>query len=507
MGVKGELTMSYFTRNDIPFHRALASAFTVCDNYFCSVQGPTTPNRLYLWSGMIDPNGTAGGPAYFNPADYKPVYDWTTYPERLQAAGISWQVYANDEVGDGGRRIRRRLRGQPALAVPGLSRLARLHRSRRCSQLAERASVRAQWKPDSGLGKNVDHVLAQFIADCQAGSLPAVSWVVAPYAYCEHPQARPVDGAAYTAGVLKALWDNPELWSKTAVFIDFDENDGFFDHVRCRRPRRPARRTEYILGPADRARPAGADDRHLAVEPRRLRELAGLRPHLGDPVPGGVDGRPRAEHLGLAPQDLRRPDQRVRLRPAQHEHSDAARHHGAAPAGRPDPDQVAAAGATGGRTPDRRGAGTRYRAGPADAVPADARTSRPGPNEIELELANFGAAALQLSVYAYHLSTVPPSRHDLDPGQSIRTELPTVLGGYDIAIHGPNGFMRTAKGNLHTAGVQAALALQPRPAEPDRAQRRPPGGAAADQRAGRFVLARRPATASWTSGPTTTGTT
>ena len=99
---KSEMTMGYFAEGDVPFHRALAQAFTICDHYFCSIQGPTTPNRLYHWTGTIDPDGAAGGPATSNPSDYQPVYSWTTYPERLQAAGVSWQVYANDEVGDGG---------------------------------------------------------------------------------------------------------------------------------------------------------------------------------------------------------------------------------------------------------------------------------------------------------------------------------------------------------------------------------------------------------------------
>ncbi|HEX3782495.1 MAG TPA: alkaline phosphatase family protein [Pseudonocardiaceae bacterium] len=97
---KSEMTMGYFTEADIPFHHALAGAFTICDQYFCSIQGPTIPNRLFHWTGTIDPDGVAGGPATYNPADYQPVYHWTTYPERLQAAGVSWQLYANDEVGD-----------------------------------------------------------------------------------------------------------------------------------------------------------------------------------------------------------------------------------------------------------------------------------------------------------------------------------------------------------------------------------------------------------------------
>ena len=47
------LTMGYYTRQDIPFYYALADAFTVCDQNFCSSLTGTTPNRLYFWSGTI----------------------------------------------------------------------------------------------------------------------------------------------------------------------------------------------------------------------------------------------------------------------------------------------------------------------------------------------------------------------------------------------------------------------------------------------------------------------
>ena len=54
-GVAGQYTMAYFERDDIPFHWALADAFTVCDGYHCSMLGPTWPNRLYLMTGTVDP--------------------------------------------------------------------------------------------------------------------------------------------------------------------------------------------------------------------------------------------------------------------------------------------------------------------------------------------------------------------------------------------------------------------------------------------------------------------
>ncbi len=57
-GVNGPYVMGYYTRDDIPFQFALAETFTVCDHYFCSVFGPTWPNRLYWMTGTIDPGGT-----------------------------------------------------------------------------------------------------------------------------------------------------------------------------------------------------------------------------------------------------------------------------------------------------------------------------------------------------------------------------------------------------------------------------------------------------------------
>ena len=89
-------TMAYLTRQDIPFHYALADAFTMCDAYHCSLIGPTDPNRFYLWTGSTGGAGTGGGPVIAND---EIGYSWTTYPERLQQAGVSWKIY--QDAGDG----------------------------------------------------------------------------------------------------------------------------------------------------------------------------------------------------------------------------------------------------------------------------------------------------------------------------------------------------------------------------------------------------------------------
>ncbi len=49
---KTPLTMAYLTRADIPFHYALADAFTICDAYHCSVLSQTDPNRFHLWTAL-----------------------------------------------------------------------------------------------------------------------------------------------------------------------------------------------------------------------------------------------------------------------------------------------------------------------------------------------------------------------------------------------------------------------------------------------------------------------
>ena len=64
-----------------------------------------------------------------------------------------------------------------------------------------------------------------------AGTLPQVSYIVASAKYSEHPEAPPAFGESLTDRLLQVLTSNPALWSKTAFIINYDENDGFFDHM------------------------------------------------------------------------------------------------------------------------------------------------------------------------------------------------------------------------------------------------------------------------------------
>ena len=94
--------MGYFDRSDLPFYYALADAFTICDAYHCSVLGPTDPNRVMALSGTIDPAGSGGGPVLVTQTTGRPQqygkFTWTTMPEQLLDAGVTWKVY-NDPTG------------------------------------------------------------------------------------------------------------------------------------------------------------------------------------------------------------------------------------------------------------------------------------------------------------------------------------------------------------------------------------------------------------------------
>lgn len=196
----GPYVMGYYTREDIPFQFALADAFTVCDQYFCSVQGPTWPNRMYWMTGMIDPNGTGGGPIISNVAP-PGGYTWTTYAERLQNAGVSWKVY--QETDNYGTNM--------------LAEFAQFQNAPTSSPLYQNGML-AQSE-------------GTFEYDAAHDRLPAVSWILPTSYQSEHPDYLPAAGADFVASKIAAIASNPDVWAKTVFILDYDENDGLFDHV------------------------------------------------------------------------------------------------------------------------------------------------------------------------------------------------------------------------------------------------------------------------------------
>jgi phospholipase C len=203
------LSMGYYTRADLPYYYALADAFTICDNYFCSVMGPTDPNRLYTVAASLDPDGKNGGPILQTVVTNRTALygrlTYTTMPEQLQARGISWKVYSSpDESVLGG-----------ILSDNVLS------------------YFKAYEDPTSVLHQNafVPQFPVDFLADVASGNLPQVSWLVGSVLSSDHPPAPSVFGENIVSLVVSALMANPTLWAKTLFLLTYDENGGFFDHV------------------------------------------------------------------------------------------------------------------------------------------------------------------------------------------------------------------------------------------------------------------------------------
>lgn len=211
--ITGPMTMGYYTRRDLPYYYRLADAFTVCDNYFCSVIGPTHPNRTYQISGTIDPAGKHGGPCVSTSAANFQQYSWETAPEVLEDAGISWKVYAPTAPPQGFDS------GGIALVAGNNILMAFKQFGTPGTPLYNKAFTN-DWP-------------SAFLKDVEDNKLPRVSWVWpgAVPGMDDHPAAPMARGEYTTNLLMQALFKNKELWAKTLVVHTYDENGGYFDHV------------------------------------------------------------------------------------------------------------------------------------------------------------------------------------------------------------------------------------------------------------------------------------
>jgi phospholipase C len=490
---KGVQSMGHYAAADLPFQVALANAFTVCDAYHCAFQGGTNTNRLFLWSGTNDPMGRHGGPATYNDLDTLaakpgvPSYTWTTYAQRLQAAGIHWQVYQNlaDNFDDNPLAGFKVFRDAVSGASSGTG-----HSAESRALQARAFSTRD---------------LDQLRADVMAGALPQVSWIVAGSVDSEHPEpSSPAQGANFTERVLLALTSNPEVWARTVLIINYDENDGFFDHVP---PPAPPSYEKWHADPAQ-ARLAGGSTvstrgeyhEHLVPYRKSTQEQDMLhRPYgLGPRVPmllvspwsrGGWVNSQVFDHTSvirfmeqrfkvLEPNisawrravcgdltsafDFSRPD--LTALPTLPPTAAAAKRALGLPQ-RTLAHAPAASLASWGdamalhRARPRQARGTR----PSRALPyvlhADARLS-PDATTLRLDLANCGRAGAVFHVYdRLNLERIP-RRYTVEAGKQISGSWPLGVqaGAYDLWLLGPNGFHRHFAGACG-AGDTGARAL------------------------------------------------
>ncbi|MEO8925794.1 MAG: phospholipase C, phosphocholine-specific [Caulobacteraceae bacterium] len=453
--VKGALTMGHFTRDDIPFYYALADAFTICDAYHCSLFGPTNPNRMFLFTGTsglavgkvgrqavanLDDGNYTADPAR-DRASFK-GYGWTTYAERLQQAGVSWKLYQEyDNYGDNALAY--------FSAFRGLDPASELHRRARTWAAGSTAENMAT--------THGEPLVAAFTRDVQAGALPRVSWIVAPTRLCEHPDSPPGYGESLTARLLAALTANPAVWARTVLLINYDENDGFFDHVPPPLPATDAsigRSTVDVAGEVYMGVPVGLGPRvpMLVVSPwskggwvnsqtfDHTSVLRFLEARFGVTEPNITPWRRALTGDLTSAFDFRRPRTG---RPAALPNTAGAmaRIDRAAMLPRPTVPKT--------QNLPRQEKGRR----PARALPYDLQVHGVRlRQQLRLTFENHGAAGAAFNLYS---ASGDPRFYTVEAGKTLADALPIGATAYDFSVFGPNGFLRRFRGGA--AGAAAEL--------------------------------------------------
>ena len=453
---KGSTTMAYLTRDDIPFHYALADAFTICDAYHCSLMGPTDPNRYYMWTGWVGNDGSGGGPVIDNA---EVGYGWSTFPEVLEAAGVSWKIYQDvgnglDAAGFWGWT------SDPYIGNYGDNSLLYFHQYQNAlpgSPLYEKAKTGT----NISVGGTLFDVFRQ---DVKTNKLPQVSYLVAPEAYSEHPNWPANYGAWYVSQVLDALTANPEVWSKTALFITFDENDGFFDHLVP--PYAPASAAEGLSTVATTneifqgnatypAGPYGLGPRvpMIVVSPWSKGGWVNSQVFDHTSIIQFIERRFGPGHGGLAEHNVT-PWRRAVCGDLTTAFNFA--NPNAAPA--PLPSTAAYVPPDNQRHPDY------VPVPPTDqAVPSQedgVRRARALPYELDaqgtadlaagrfrIRFTNSGAAGACFQVRSAD-ATVGPRSYTVEAGKNLSDSWTVAGGEYDLSVYGPNGFFRRFKGSV-----------------------------------------------------------
>jgi len=185
----GPIAMGYYTAADLPYYHGLIDASALCVNYFCSVLGPTYPNRLYLAAG------TAGGLTTNRVFGYG-VLDYPCLLDLLEDAGVTWKIYniGNDSVE----------RGDSNNVFVFFNR----------------------WAHDPRTAATKD----DYMRDLEAG-LPEVSLIIPGFTnhLDEHPPADISAGMGLQRELITAL-QKSSAWAESAYILTYDEAGGFFDH-------------------------------------------------------------------------------------------------------------------------------------------------------------------------------------------------------------------------------------------------------------------------------------
>jgi phospholipase C len=183
--------MGYYTEQELPFYYGLFEDSTLCVNFFCSLLGPTWPNRFYLMAG------TSGGITTNGQWGYG-IFDHPMILDLLDAAGVSWKIYNVNWD-----------------SVP----------------FGNTDNVAVFWK-NFAHDKRTLGSRGAFLNDLRQDRLPQVSFIIPSYArgWDEHPPASVAVGMGIQEELVSALRES-SAWESSAYIITYDEHGGYFDHV------------------------------------------------------------------------------------------------------------------------------------------------------------------------------------------------------------------------------------------------------------------------------------
>jgi phospholipase C len=212
-----DVSDSQFYESDIPNYWAYAKYFTLDDAFFSTIMGNSFANHLFTIAGQDgsadgSPSGHLNAWGCDSPPSATveeqrpngtlhyayPCFNFRTIGDELDHHGLSWQYYAPSP-------------GQSGYFWNAFDAIKHIR---------------------NGLDWNT-HVApyVRFTSDAAAGKLPAVSWLVQPFAVSDHPGFNICDGENWTVQQINAVMSNQQEWAHTAIILTWDDFGGFYDHV------------------------------------------------------------------------------------------------------------------------------------------------------------------------------------------------------------------------------------------------------------------------------------
>jgi len=212
--------MGHLTKTDIPNYWKYAENYVLQDRMFEPVASWSLPAHLYMVSGWSarcanhNPSSCVSSPVVSQGGPW--IFAWTDITYLLHKQNVSWSYFVVNgteaDCADAGPQSC--VPRQQSAATPGI-----------WNPLGSFDTV----KQDGQLGniRSID----KFYKAAQAGTLPAVSWVVPSLDVSEHPHAGIAEGQSYVTGLVNAVMQGPD-WDSTAIFLAWDDWGGFYDHVK-----------------------------------------------------------------------------------------------------------------------------------------------------------------------------------------------------------------------------------------------------------------------------------